>query len=989
MVRSNGLGWLVAVAVMAACSSSPANGPDDALQLDAGVDGGADARAPDAGVAGDAMVDAPPGPTSPFPADPQGGEFAWVVSGSGAVAQNAVVDSAGNIVVVARQTDVVKLGPVVVPRPASGKSMVVLKLTADGTALWGHALAGHDFVSAHAIATTPAGDVIVGGEIAGATVFENDGFVAVLDGATGAERWSMAVASKYNDAVSGVAATSDAIYALGAFATDGEIAGHAVPAGGFLIRYDLDGAVRWVRSFAVAPRGNNALAFDPARGLVGVGNFAGDIALGGEPIAGSGSVVVGFDLDGGVRFARPVLSNEPAWSHNLAIAPTGDVYVASGTAGTEVVIDDHVIPYVDYPGHPYLLRLAADGQFVAATQVTGEKGETAIHVAADASGAAYMAMPCDGRIDVQPEISCVNGGAIVSYGPDNAYRWATRIQSAYIGAIAAAPGNRLFVVGEAPTAMTDFGGVVVPTQSLFIAALVGGPGRAPTTLPAKPALASAALDGVPDGQIRQGDTGTLVIRGAALDQVTSAKLGDLDVHIRAGAATADELRLLFMIPHGYPAGPLALTLGNLAGSASLPAVITVTPIVVAANGSEAGRGTYASPMTLCRQDDFYFARYGDVVLLQNGKHECKDSVSVRAGVTFRGESKAGAIVTGPNGSSSKFGGFFVGADADDPGVTTIENMTIASASYHAIDLYGSGDLAVTDVDIIGAYGSGVWVDGGGYARVTRYRYLQGQATAIVVGLNSGTSRVDATDITVEDAYRGILMDYGSVNVTRASISSSAPCIQAGSESSYAAAARLVQIADSTLRSNAGGFYGGLAEVEITGTSIAPLTTGYTYYGVQLYSGGLTMRDSQLSGWQSSAIRASYALTLAVPSISDSELGVTALLDNIDIWNSGTGLSYNAYATTDRVSVHGARINTRFDALSLYGPFTADLGTAAFPGDNELQAANGAALHDRRTTAGPAIDAHGTTLNGTALTGDILGPMTSNVLQISGPNTIRF
>jgi hypothetical protein len=38
---------------------------------------------------------------------------------------------------------------------------------------------------------------------------------------------------------------------------------------------------------------------------------------------------------------------------------------------------------------------------------------------------------------------------------------------------------------------------------------------------------------------------------------------------------------------------------------------------------------------------------------------------------------------------------------------------------------------------------------------------------------------------------------------------------------------------------------------------------------------------------------------------------------------------------------------------------------------------------------PAIDAHGTTLNGQAFAGDFLGPVTTSAFQLMGPNTIRF
>lgn len=122
--------WLIAFTVLSACSSgTPANGPGDA----GGVDASADAPVAPPGDGGitapDAPVDAAPGGDDPFPADPQGGEFAWVVSAPGAGdLVSTAVDGLGNIVVAARQTGEVTLGTVRVPGPASGEAVVVLKL---------------------------------------------------------------------------------------------------------------------------------------------------------------------------------------------------------------------------------------------------------------------------------------------------------------------------------------------------------------------------------------------------------------------------------------------------------------------------------------------------------------------------------------------------------------------------------------------------------------------------------------------------------------------------------------------------------------------------------------------------------------------------------------------------------------------------------------------------------------------------------------------
>ncbi|MEO7735846.1 MAG: hypothetical protein ABIY55_33130, partial [Kofleriaceae bacterium] len=969
----------------------PANGPDARPPGDASV--AVDAPIFDDGgvIEPDATSDAPPVDGPVFPADPQGGEFAWAVSVAGAASSASVaVDGAGNLLVGARQTGEVRLGDVVIPPPTSAEAAVVLKLTSKGAPLWGHALDGHPGVQLRTIATTSSGDVVVGATFRpDAAVFVDDGTVMVLDGETGALRWSTELASAGNDTVAGVAAASDAIYVFGAIGSAATIAGQAMPAGSYLIRYDADGGVRWARSLGdLRPNFGLALAVDPAGGPVLVGDLGAQLTLDGHTVLGPGSVVAAFDPDGVLRLARAVLSSSPSFEHGIAVASAGDIYLASDTSGTETVIDDHVIAIPDFIDHPLLVRLRADGRFAAAAQITGDRFESASQVAVDATGAAYLVTSCHGRVDVQPERSCASaqGGVIVSYGADNAYRWATDIQPAFIDAIAAAPGNRMIVVGQALTALTGFGGVQVPTQALFIAALAGGPARLPSPLPATPVIASAVLDQVPDGQLRQGDTGTLVVRGTALDQVTSAKLGDLDVHLRPGAASADELRLTVMIPHGYPPGPLALELGNAAGVARRPATLTVTPIVVAPRGGEDGRGTFASPMRLCRHEGFTFARYGDVVSLQNGTHECNGRVFVRGGVTIRGESKSGTIVGGVGGANDRFGGFSSVADPGEIGELAVENLTITSSDISAISASGGGGrVAVTDVDVLGAAGSGVWLDEGGRGRVTRYHYLHGTGTAIVVGLIFGSGEVDATDVVVEDAYRGVLMTQGTAKLTRALLSTREVAVQAGDLNAQPGT-REVVITSSTLRSLNGGFFGGQAQLTITDTTIEPLVSDFAFEGISQYGGALTARDSRIIGWKSRGIFATPHF--GAPSVARD--GMTVTLERVEISGSPSGISYQADAPTDRFTMHGARVQAADAAVGLSGPFTADLGTAAVPGDNRLDVTSGEpALLDGRTTAGPPIDAHGTTLNGADFSGDVVGPLTTAGFLIAGPNTIRF
>ncbi|HEX7835921.1 MAG TPA: hypothetical protein VF469_00585, partial [Kofleriaceae bacterium] len=727
----------------------------------------------------------PPGDPNPFPSDPAGGEFAWVVSAAGARAPVSVaVDRAGSILVVATQIGAVTLGGVHLPAPA-GQALLVLKLTGDGKPIWGRSFTGASSITGRAITATPEGDVVVGGEFQGgslvvgnqriASAGGSDGFAIVLDGADGTPRWSAAATSPGDDHVAGVAvgpdtagngAMNDAIYVYGQVGAGASIAGRAFTAGAYLVRYDLGGALRWANSFAgVDPGSEVALAVDPARGPVIAGKFGGTLAIGDQVVTG-GSMVAGFDPDGQVRFVRAIASQFTALDRALAVAPAGDVYLTSGTEGTPTVVDDHIIANPSSNNDLFLLHLTPGGQYASASVIAGSQFVSPRDVAADASGAGYMLGTCNGTLAVEPEITCDTvGGIIASYGADGGYRWSTSLEPAFAESIAAAPGERLIVAGEAPFASVTFGGVRVPTQRLFIAALGTGPARLPSPLPAPPVISRVTLAGAVDGQIREGGKVTLVIDGAALDHVTSARLGDIEVHVSPSAGMASQLVLPVHVPHGHAPGLLSLTLGNAGGTAQAADVVTVTPIVVAEAAPANGVGTFSSPMPLCSVNASGILGYGDVVVLLDGVYGC--GALVPRGVTVRGQSTAGTLVHGT-----------LSVDGDGIGTAGIESLTIESTDAAAIRMASGGRLGVADVVVQSSSGSGILVDGGGAATVSHYRYLNSGGAALVIG-QTGTGQVEARDVTADQALRGVVLGNGTLDLAGSDLSSDEAAIDAG------------------------------------------------------------------------------------------------------------------------------------------------------------------------------------------------------------------
>ncbi len=800
--------------------------------------------------------DPPPAHPGPFPSDPRGGEFAWVVSAPGAVDPVSVaVDGEGSIFVVATQTGAVKLGSVSLPAPSGGKALLALKLTPEGKAIWGRSVATALDIRAQALAITPAGDAVIGGKLrTGASAGTEDAFVRVLDGDDGETIWHAPLASSSSDHVAGVAVGADgagatAIYVYGKLGSSGTIGDHPFPAGAYLLRYAGDGTLRWTESFPrLDPGLGGSLALDPQRGPVITGVFHGELLLGDQLVLtaehvgeSEDAVVAGFTADGQLRFARQLFatSHTSPW-HNVAVAPGGDIYVASDTSGSEIVVDDHVIPTPDSIHHLFLLRLTPEGRYASSAVIAGRQSEASHQVATDDAGAAYLLGSCSGQVDVQPEITCTGQGGriIVSYDAANEYRWATYVTPAWVDAIAPVPGkeapsgevfpsNRLVVAGRALSGKTDFGGVKLPTHQLFIAALASGPARPPVKLPAAPTISSVQLDGTGDREIRHGGTAVLVIRGAGLDEVTRARLGDLDVHVPAGAGTDVELRLPVWIPPGHAPGWLGLVLGNAGGSAQVADAVRVTPVVVSPTASGIGRGTFASPMPLCGPDWLQLLRYGDELRLRDGVHVCDDLVLVRRGVNIRGESRTGTIVRGVDSMGGGFRGF--GVTPGRFGATAIEDLTIddVDPSAHAITAGTGRRISVRDVDVRGVAAGGIRINGG-VATLTRYRYLQSTGRALEI--NGGS--VDASQVEVGGASDGVWIHRGTLRVRGSRVAAARTAVSLSGE---------LAAADLGTAASPGG------NVLESGPGFPALEDGRTEAGVAVDARGTTLNRMSFSG----------------------------------------------------------------------------------------------------------------------------------------------
>lgn len=1004
-------GALLPLSFTTACGDGDESAP--AAGNDAGLDAGLDAEDPGSG-SDDAGTDAPPGEPNPFPLNPKAGEFASasLIEGAGDPVQVAVAND-GSIFVAARQTGKVKAGDIEVPAP-EGAGFVVVKLSANTKPVWVRAFDSAETVAPRAIATTPDGDVAVAGTFSGglnlgqgavSNAGGEDGFVVRLSGASGDTQWSAPLGSSGDDdivaiAIDGRVGGSDAIYVYGRLAADATIGGEAVGRGACLISYDGMGARRWTKSFPnVSPSYEDGLALDPQHGPWIAGRFYGTLELAGEVLEAdaeplgvpSDVVVAGFDAAGAPRFARRIADESRASSRQLAVAPNGEIYLASDTGGGALVADDHIIWNRDATDDLFLLRLTPQASPAWSTVVAARNQNRADGLAIDASGSVYALGSCTGKVDVQPEIACDQGegGVIVSYGPDNEYRWSTYVQPAWVESIATAPGDRLIVAGQTLSNGVDFGGIQIAGTGLFVASLVTGPAPVPAPPPATPTITSVQLAGVSDNEIRQGGSGTLVIHGSGLDRVTSARLGTIDLHVAGGMP--NELRLEVAIPHGHAPGPLRLVLRNAAGVAEAAAVVQVTPVVVTPFGSATGRGTYSSPMRLCRDDWYPVLRLTDVLLLRNGIHTCNKSVVLPRGVIVRGESRTGSVVRGiGSGSSSSFRGFH--SVATGLGVNVIEQLTIESADRVAIKV-SSGRMVINDVDIKNVPGNGIEVSGDSKVTVNRYRYQQGSGTGLLID----GGRVAATAVEMSGEY-GVFMSHGTLRLASSTVVGNRAALWAGSENSPSGA-RDVAVSNSTLRAKFKGVTAAIANLVIEDSTIDAVAGSQSSDGIHLSGGTLTLTGGTVRGWGGTGVDLTTPigdisfLAPASPSSADEDV-VSATIEGVTI-EASIGISYGPFTPAgpgSGLSVRRSRVNGAFGAVRVWGGFDAvDLGTVAAPGENQLRTGAGYfAIVDLRQDAGQPITAHGTTVNGTTFHGDVLGPVANpGSYDVRGPNTIQF
>lgn len=980
-----------------ACGRSPGGAPG----LDPTPPDGAspDAGVPDAGVPDATPPDGGGDDSGPFPRDPHAGQFEWAVLIPGMGSQVVLANGpGGSIFIAGTHNGAIDAGDVRLPAP-TGPAIAVLKLDARARPLWGRSLgAGTSFwgTNVRSATVTTSGDVVIGGAFVGPSfdagtgplpaVGDTEGFVARLDGTTGETQWARSFAGGGEDDVSTVAAdpASDDVY------VHGEIAGQTVngrwqPGYAFLDRYDADGVLAWSRQLAMTVSWQHELAVDRLRGPVVTGRYFGSLVVDGfhltvAPGDMQGNLaVIGFTPEGRARFVRQVFDESSGFDQRLLAAPDGNLYISTSIGEfDEIAFDDgHILTGLSSSDDVALMRLTADGARTWSTVIDVEQSGGPKMLAADAEGAVYLLGSCTKAVRVAPTIDCdSNDSYLVSYGPNGDYRWSTYVfgTPGWAQALAAVPDrNRLLVAGEV-RGSSSFGGVALQGTGLFVASVVTGSTYA-NPLPPPPVVTSVVLEGVLDGQLRQGGTGTIAVSGEHLAQIKSVRIGSRDLFI--ANATNHLLRIPYAVPHGEALGPLHLRLPHPTGLLDVATTLQITPIVVSPSGTETARGTFDSPLRLCRNDWSTIARLGDTLHLLAGAYPCEQSLDLRRGVIVKGE---GATVTKLGAAGRPFGPFSMGFGHH--GTTQFSQLSFLSGAQNgAIRSASPVDLSLSDVDFTALSVPGLVLNGTGRVLLERVRYLNGNATAIYA---NGDVHIEGRQVTIQsNRSDGVTLRAGRLTLRNSAIAAQGAAVEIGALGDSSVLPRHLVLEQSTLSA-----YNGVrsyhAKVEVFDSEIRSNRQPHGNNGIELVSGSATVARTLIRGFLAGIKRSSW----------DDIDHVTVDLDQAEVAAVGWGVQVEVpddTRTRRTLRIRRSTISGGSNALGLTGSFTSiDLGTAAERGANALTSSpTGHALIDGRSAVGSPIDATGTTLNGNSYSGELLGPRSSPDLMQSAANAVRF
>jgi hypothetical protein len=319
-----------------------------------------------------------------------------------------------------------------------------------GGALWSQAYGASAFSAAHAVASSPTGELVFAGSLRagpdGTTadlgggalpvVGREDAFVAKL-APDGSPVWSRAFGTAGGDGAAAIAVSSAGdVFVAGTLAAGKAVLGGVTlsaqgPSDVFVARLDAAGKPVWGRVFAVAGEASvHALAVGADGAPVVVGDFHGQLDLGGTVVDSLESEINGFvarldGASGAPLWGTSLRSATSARATGVAVTPAGAV-VLTGTFFYDVILGDLTLKAPDTYGATYLIALDGAGQPTWSKAFGSTRGTA---LAAGPDGGIVLTGRCDGPVDFgEGPLAPVTSGIdepwfLASFAADGAPRW--------------------------------------------------------------------------------------------------------------------------------------------------------------------------------------------------------------------------------------------------------------------------------------------------------------------------------------------------------------------------------------------------------------------------------------------------------------------------------------------------------------------------------------------------------------------------------------
>ncbi|HEX5132528.1 MAG TPA: FlgD immunoglobulin-like domain containing protein [Candidatus Krumholzibacteria bacterium] len=403
---------------------------------------------------------------------------------------------------------------------------------------------------------------------------------------------------------------------------DGTVVSGPVGYDGFVMSIDPRGALRRVRTIGGEfSDWATGVALDADGNVIVVGEFRGEVDLGGGPVRSTGSAdifVIKYDEDGIVRWARSFGGSREDNVFGVAVGPDGSIHLAGDFRGT-----------IDFGGGPastsnptgnepdgFDLKLDADGNYVWSHTWGSNWNDWARAIAVDATGAVMVG----GFETLYP--SATQTAPLRRYSADGSLEWRRQLSG----------GGEIFGVG------------VAASGQIFATGKRGAPEGFVT--------ASFGTDGTE--HYADYHAGTVDGTGIAVGPSDFMIVGSFKGTVDFGGQERSTIRTLFYVAHYNFDGSLrsVLTYGQPYNSSSATAVALIPPaqgyVVTGTVGSQLDIGT--GIVTSAGSTDIFVARYGAAPPLLGDAPAIRSIVDVgndqggRVNVSFErsGQDAAGA-----------------------------------------------------------------------------------------------------------------------------------------------------------------------------------------------------------------------------------------------------------------------------------------------------------------------------------------------------------